>query len=160
MNCPVMDAAQGGNEFVAHLPAECTRLHKAQVVGIGRFSPAHETRLLGDEPEMLFVAIATRLGNRQHALVDSPGRISSLGIRHSLLGGGPLVAATPETVGVSPGSACKNSDNLSSNAFSTSLASAAVRLFLAMIPSRAQLAALSGDRRPETSTKKSIPQRG
>ena len=90
MNRPVMDPAQGGNEFVAHLPAECTRLHEAQVMGIGRFSPAHETRLLGDEPEMLFVAIATRLGNRQHALVDSPGRIISLGIRRSLLGGGRL----------------------------------------------------------------------
>src|SRR4051794_12696893 len=63
MNCPVMNAAQGGNEFVAHLPTECTRLHEAQVVGIGRFSPAQETGLLGDEPQMLFVAIATRLGN-------------------------------------------------------------------------------------------------
>ena len=90
MNRPVMDPAQGGNEFVAHLPAECTRLHEAQVVGIGRFSPAHETGLLGDEPQMLFVAIATRLGNRQHALVDSPGRIISLGTRRSLVGGGRL----------------------------------------------------------------------
>ena len=90
MNLPVMDPAQGGNEFIAHLPAECTRLREAQVMGIGRFSPAHETGLLGDKPEMLFVAIATRLGNRQHALVDGPGRIISLGIRRSLLGGGRL----------------------------------------------------------------------
>jgi hypothetical protein len=88
MNRPVMDPAQGGNEFVAHLPAERTRLHEAQVMGIGRFSPAHETCLLGDEPEMPFVAIATRLGNRKHALVDSPWRIISLGIMRSLLGGG------------------------------------------------------------------------
>ena len=80
MNRPVMDPAQGSNEFVAHLPTECTRLHEAQVVGIGRFSSTHETRLLGDEPEMLFVAIATRPSNRQHALVDSPGRIIYLGI--------------------------------------------------------------------------------
>ncbi len=90
MNRPVMDAAQRSNEFVAHLPTECTRLHEAQVVGIGRFSSAHETRLLGDEPQMLFVAIATWLGNRKDALVDSPGRIISLGPRRSLLGGGRL----------------------------------------------------------------------
>ena len=70
-----MDPAQGGNKFIAHLPTECTRLHEAQVMGIGRFSPAHETGLLGDKPEMLLVAIATRLGNRQHALVDAPRRI-------------------------------------------------------------------------------------
>ena len=90
MNCPVMDSAQGGNEFVAHLPAECTRLHKAQVVGIGRFSSAQETRLLGDEPEMLFVAIATRLGNRQHA---------------ACLGVVAWVSTIPEIVGASTGSA-------------------------------------------------------
>ena len=34
MNRPVMDPAQRGNEFITHLPAECTRLHEAQVMGI------------------------------------------------------------------------------------------------------------------------------
>ena len=81
MNRPVMDPAQRGNEFIAHLPAECTRLHEAQVMGIGRFSPAHETGLLGDEPQMLFVAIATRLSDCEYALVDDNGRISSLDSR-------------------------------------------------------------------------------
>src|SRR5260370_12837054 len=100
MNRPVMDPAQGGNEFVAHLPTECTRLHEAQVVGIGWLSPAHETGLLGDEPEMLFIAIATRPGNRQRALVDSPGRIISLATRPSLLGRGRLCFGTSRTRGL------------------------------------------------------------
>jgi hypothetical protein len=39
-------------------------------VGIGRLSPTHETRLLGDEAEMLLIAVATRLGNRKGAFVD------------------------------------------------------------------------------------------
>ena len=137
MNRPVMDPAQRGNKLVAHLPAECTGLCEAQVMGIGRFSPAHETRLLGDEPEMPFVAIATRLGNRKHALVDSPWRIISLGA--ACLG---VVAGVAATVGGSAGSDCRNSDNLSANASSTSLASAVASLFLVVIPSRAQLAAL------------------
>ena len=85
-----MDSAQGGNEFVTHLPAECTRLHEAQVMGIGRFSPAHETCLLGDEPQMLFVAIATRLGNCEHALVDNSRRIISLGMQAQLARGASL----------------------------------------------------------------------
>ena len=78
MNRPVMDPAQRGNEFVAHFCTQCTPLHEAQVVGIGRFSPAHETRLLGDKPQMLFVAIATRLSDCEYALVDDNGPISSL----------------------------------------------------------------------------------
>jgi hypothetical protein len=40
------------------------------VVGIGGLSPAHETRLLGDEAEMLLVAVPPRLGDREGALVD------------------------------------------------------------------------------------------
>ena len=78
MNRPVMDPAQRGNKFVTHLPAECTRLHEAQVMGIGRFSPAHETRLLSDEPQMLFVAIATWLSDCEYAFVDDNVRIGSL----------------------------------------------------------------------------------
>ena len=81
MNRPVMDPAQRGNELVTHLPAECTRLHEAQMMGIGRFSPAYETCLLGDEPQMLFVAIATRLSDCEYALVDNNRRIGSLGCR-------------------------------------------------------------------------------
>jgi hypothetical protein len=44
------------------------------VVRVGWLSPTDETGLLGNEPEMLFVAIATRLGNRKDALVDTFAR--------------------------------------------------------------------------------------
>ena len=73
MNLPVMRPAQGSNEFVAHPETKPTRLHEAKVVGIRRHSPAHQTRLSGNESEMVFVAIATRLGNGQDALVDALG---------------------------------------------------------------------------------------
>jgi len=65
-----MDAAQGRHEFVTYLSSERTRLREAKVVGIGRLSSTYETRLLGDEAEMLLIAVATWLGNRQGALVD------------------------------------------------------------------------------------------
>ena len=40
-----MTIERRGNEFVAHFCTQCTPLHEAQVVGIGRLSPAHEARL-------------------------------------------------------------------------------------------------------------------
>jgi hypothetical protein len=77
---PVMDSAERGNEFIAHLSAEGPRLHEAKMVGIAGLSPTHETRLLGDEPEMFLVAVAMRLSNRKGAFVDmfgpEPGRRS------------------------------------------------------------------------------------
>ena len=66
-----MDSAKGSNEFVTDLSAQCPRLSEAQVVRIGRLSPTHEACLLSDEPEMLLVAVASRLGNREGALVDT-----------------------------------------------------------------------------------------
>jgi hypothetical protein len=65
-----MDPAQRDGEFIAHFSAEPPRLHEAKMVGIAGFSPAYETGLLGDEAEMLLVAVATRLGNREGAFVD------------------------------------------------------------------------------------------
>jgi hypothetical protein len=53
------------------LSAERARLHEAKMVGIGGLSPAHQTRLLGDETEVLLVAVATRLSNREGAFVDT-----------------------------------------------------------------------------------------
>ena len=75
MNRAVMDPAERDREFIAHLAAEGTRLHEAQMMGIGRFAAAHEAGLLGDEPKMLLVAIATGRAYREHALVDAVGRI-------------------------------------------------------------------------------------
>ena len=71
MNITVMSAAQRHYEFVADLAAQRTRLHEAEVMGIRWRSPAHETGLLHDEPEMLLVAIATRLGDREDTLVNT-----------------------------------------------------------------------------------------
>ena len=87
MNRPVMDPAERDNELVADLAAQRTRLREAQVVGIGRFPPAHETGLLGDKPEVLFVAVAPRFSNRKDALIDCPRSIvfERCGLR--LLGG-------------------------------------------------------------------------
>jgi hypothetical protein len=73
MNLAVVDPAQRSNEFVTHIKAERTPLHEPETVRIGRLSPTHEARLLGDEPEMLLVAIAMRLGDRKYALVDPFG---------------------------------------------------------------------------------------
>ena len=152
MNCSVMDPAKRGNKLITYLPAESTRLHEAQMMGIGRFSPAHETGLLGDEPQMLFVTIATRLSDCEYAFVDDYGPI---GYGQALLARvasrGFLGQIASETA--SPGSALGNSDNLTANASSTSLASAAVRLFLVMIPSCSPLVAFSVDCRAAISPK-------
>ena len=65
-----MGPAQGDGEFVAHFSAERPRLHEAKMVGIGRLSSTCETGLLGDKSEMLLVSVASRLANREDALVD------------------------------------------------------------------------------------------
>jgi hypothetical protein len=48
MRFAVVSSAKGHSELVADLAAECRRLGKAQVVGIGRTTTADETRLLGN----------------------------------------------------------------------------------------------------------------
>jgi hypothetical protein len=70
VSCPVMNPAQRGDEFVAHFSAERARLHEAKMVGIGRLSPAHQTGLLGDEAEMLLIAVARWFGELEHAFID------------------------------------------------------------------------------------------
>ena len=68
-----MGPAQGHSEFVAHFSAERPRLHEAKMVGIGWLSPTYEAGLLGDKPEMFLVSVASRLGDREGALVDMFG---------------------------------------------------------------------------------------
>ncbi len=41
----VMKSAKGDRELVADAPPECRTLSKAQVMGIGRLTPADKTRL-------------------------------------------------------------------------------------------------------------------
>ena len=50
MNLAVVDAAERDSKFVAHLAAKRPRLHEAEVMRIGMFSPADQARLFGDEP--------------------------------------------------------------------------------------------------------------
>jgi hypothetical protein len=84
MHLPVMNPAQWGDEFVADFSAKRARLRKTQMMGVGGFSSAHQTGLPGNEPEMLFVAIATRLGKCEAALVDRFG-LRSAGSARTLL---------------------------------------------------------------------------
>ena len=69
----MMDPAQGDNEFVAHFSAERPWLHEPKMVGIGGLPPTYETSLLGDEVEMLLIAVTGRLRNRKGAFVDMFG---------------------------------------------------------------------------------------
>ena len=68
----MMPAAEGDRKLIADLAGERARLGKSEVVGIRRLAAAHETRLLGDIAKVLPVAVATRRGDREDALVDAP----------------------------------------------------------------------------------------
>ena len=71
MHLAVVNPAEWDHEFITHPPAQRSWLHEAEVVGIGMPSPANETRLFSNKPQMLFVAMASRLCNRNNALVDT-----------------------------------------------------------------------------------------
>jgi hypothetical protein len=75
MNLAVVDAAERDHEFIARLPAQRPRLHETEVVGIGMRSPAHKTRLFSNKPQMLFVAMATRLRNRKNTRANIGRRV-------------------------------------------------------------------------------------
>jgi hypothetical protein len=68
---PVMDPTQGDSEFVAHFSAERPRLHEAKMVRIGWLSSTHEACLLGDEAQMILIAVAPRLVDRKGTFVDT-----------------------------------------------------------------------------------------
>src|SRR5262249_42925873 len=71
MDRAVMRAAERDGEFVARFAAERPRLQIAKMMRIGLFAPADETCLLGDITQVLPITIATRRGDREHALVDA-----------------------------------------------------------------------------------------
>jgi hypothetical protein len=81
MEGTMMPATEGDRELVADLAAERTGLRKSEVVGVRGLAAAHETRLLGDIPQVFPVAIATRCSNREDTLVDAlrSSRIGALG---------------------------------------------------------------------------------
>ena len=71
VNRAVMHAAERHRELIAHLAAERARLREAQMMRVGGLAAADQAGLLGHEPQMLFVAIAFWLGQREDALVDA-----------------------------------------------------------------------------------------
>ena len=73
MNGAVMRAAERDGEFIAGLAAERPRLQVAEMMRIGLFAAADETRLSGNIAKVLAVTIAPRCRNHEHALVDALG---------------------------------------------------------------------------------------
>ena len=61
MDLAVVSPAQRHGELVADLAAERPMLRKPKVVGVRRLAAADQTRLLGDEPDMVLVTNAARL---------------------------------------------------------------------------------------------------
>jgi hypothetical protein len=70
MHLTVMSPAQRDSKFIADLAAKRRGLRKAQVVGIGRTTTAHQTRLFGNGLDMFTVAEATRRRQAQQGLID------------------------------------------------------------------------------------------
>ena len=74
-----MSSAQRYCEFVADLASHRARLGESQMVGVGGASPANQTRLRCNELEVGFVAVSTRLADRELAFLDFGG--GSLGLK-------------------------------------------------------------------------------
>ena len=73
MDRAVMRAAERDGEFIAHFAAERPRLQVAEMMWIGLFAAADQTRLLGNIAKMLAVTIAPRCPNGEN--VDAVGLI-------------------------------------------------------------------------------------
>ncbi len=72
----VVAAAQRNGELVTRLAAKRPRLRNTQVMGIGRLAAADQARLVGDKSQMVLVADAPRLREREGAFVDTVDCIS------------------------------------------------------------------------------------
>ena len=68
VNRAVMHAAERHRELIAHLAAERPPLREAQMMRVGGLAAADQAGQLGHEPQMLFVAIAFWLGQREGAV--------------------------------------------------------------------------------------------
>jgi len=80
---PVVGSAHGHGELIADLPSERTKLGKAQVMGVWRYTAADETGVLPDELEVLLVPDSLGLGEGQDAFVDRRSRLRSARIAAS-----------------------------------------------------------------------------
>ena len=69
----MMAAAQRHGKLVADPAPERARLHEAQVVGIRRAAAADQARQFGQRSDVIAIAQAPRLRQRQPALVDHRG---------------------------------------------------------------------------------------
>ena len=73
MDLAVMRAAERDGEFIAHFAAERPRLQVTEMMWIGLFAAADQTRLLGNIAKVLAATIAPRCPNGERALVDAVG---------------------------------------------------------------------------------------
>ena len=74
MVVPVMRSTQRDREFVADLASHRAGLGEPQMVGVSGASPTDKTRLRCHEFEVRFIAMPTRLADRQLAFLDFGGR--------------------------------------------------------------------------------------
>jgi hypothetical protein len=81
----VVTTAKRHHEFIADFAPERALLGEAQMVWVGWCAAADQARLLGDKPQVLLVAVALGLGERQHTLVDPMRRLwRSAPLSHSV----------------------------------------------------------------------------
>ena len=73
MVVPVMGSTEWYREFVADLASNRAGLGESQMVGVSGASAAHQTRLGSDKFEMAFIAMPTRLADRELAFLDFGG---------------------------------------------------------------------------------------
>ena len=74
----MMCGAEGHHPFVAHLPSHCSRLGKAQVMGMAWAAATDETGLLSHIAQMLFISNAPWGADREGRLVDLAWNILGL----------------------------------------------------------------------------------
>ena len=86
MDRAMMRAAERDGEFIAGLAAERPRLQVAEMMRIGLFAAADETRLSGNIAKVLAVAISPWRRNDEYALVDAVELIAIVGsVRECLM---------------------------------------------------------------------------
>jgi hypothetical protein len=66
----MVTAAERNSELIADLAANCPALHKLEMMGICRPSPADQARMLGDRSDVIPVTRPTGFGHGKHAFVD------------------------------------------------------------------------------------------
>ena len=68
----MVDATKRNRELVADPPAQCPRLCKPQMVGVGRPPPAQQARLRCHELQVSAIPITSRFAQREGSFIDMP----------------------------------------------------------------------------------------